>query len=168
MAMGSVTMVGVLSCYLALARNGLSIANYSLMEAAQRNTLERFSRDLRMSSGVTWNSSTSITLTVPDNYTATSNKVTYAYDSSTSGATAGCFYQLPGTSTSASPKTILMRSITSCEFERFNRLDGAATSDIETKRLSITLRARMGGGAADVNTDNVVSSSFILRNKLAN
>ena len=80
---GTIVLAGVLSSFLMLGRSGANVANYSMMETQSRRALEELSQDLRMANGVIWNSDQSITLTVPDNYTATSNQVTYAYDNAT-------------------------------------------------------------------------------------
>src|SRR3954469_18335908 len=80
-SIGTMVIAGVMSTFLMLGRSGANIANYSMMEAQSRRALEEFSQDLRMANAITWNSATSITLTIPNNYTPTSGVVTYSYDS---------------------------------------------------------------------------------------
>ena len=165
---GSFILAGVLSAFLMLGRSGMNVANYSMSEAEVRRAIEDFSQDVRMASGITWNSATSVTLTVPNNYTTTSNQVTYAYDSSTTSGTAQCFYRMPGATSSTANKTILVRSVSSFAFARYNRLDAAATTDNETKRIQLTLNVRRTGRTLVAANTTSVSASYLLRNKVAN
>jgi Tfp pilus assembly protein PilW len=167
--LGSIVLAGVMAAFLMLGRTGMNVANYSMSEAEVRRAIEDFSQDVRMASGITWTSATSITLTVPNNYTNNVNKVTYIYDSSTSGETAQCFYRTPASGTSAATaKLILARSISSLQFKRYNRLDGDALSDPETKRIQLTFSVqRTGRTLVNANT-TLVSASYLLRNKVAN
>src|SRR3954470_19477604 len=114
---GSFVMTGVLSVVLMMGRSGVAAANYADMEAQSRRAVDEFAQDVRMSSDLTWNTSSSITLTVPDNYTTTGNKVTYGYDNSTTGPTAGSFYRLPGTATSLASRFVLARNVTVLSFQ---------------------------------------------------
>jgi Tfp pilus assembly protein PilW len=165
---GSFILAGVLAAFLMLGRSGMNAAHYSMSEAEIRRAIEDFSQDIRMASNVTWNSAESITLTVPNNYASNGNQVTYAYDSSTSGATSKCFYRVPGTASSTAGKTIYVRSVSSCSFARFNRLDVAANSDAETKRIQVTLNVRRTGATLVAANTALVSASFTLRNQPAN
>ncbi|MBI2496680.1 MAG: prepilin-type N-terminal cleavage/methylation domain-containing protein [Opitutae bacterium] len=90
---GSVILTGVLSVVLMMGRSGLSASNYADMEAQSRRAVDEFAQDVRMASNLTWNSATSVTLTVPDNYPADGNRVTYALDGSATGPTANSFYR---------------------------------------------------------------------------
>ena len=161
-----IVVTGVLTTFLTLVRSELRAANYSMSEAEIRRALEEFNQDTRMASAITWNSATSITLTVPDNYTSTANQVTYAYDSSTSGNTAKCFYRMPGDASSTAARTIHVRSVSTFEFKRFNRLDDTAANDGETKRIQISLNVRRQQSMLAVANTVLVSSSTVLRNKL--
>ena len=167
--LGSMVLAGVMAAFLMLGRSGMNVANYSMSEAEVRRAIEDFSQDVRMASNVTWNSAQSITLTVPNNYANNTNQVTYTYDSSTSGETAQCFFRTPASGTSAaSAKLILARSISSFAFARYNRLDAAAGSNSETKRIQLTFNVRRTGRTlVDANT-TLVSASYLLRNKVAN
>jgi Tfp pilus assembly protein PilW len=166
--LSTVVLAGVLSAFLMLGRSGVNAANYSMSESEIRRAIEDFSQDIRMASNVTWNSAQSITLTVPNNYTSNSNLVTYAYDSAPSGATSLCFYRMPGDSSSTAAKTIYVRNVSSCTFARYNRLDAAATSDNETKRIQVTLNVRRTGFTLVAANTSLVSASYTLRNKPAN
>lgn len=162
-SLGSMVLAGVLSTFLMLGRSGTNVAGYSTMESQSRRALEELGQDLRMASDVVWNgtSSSSITLTVPDNYTSTGNQVTYAYDSVTKD-----FYRQPGDVSSSSSKTILIQNVSEIEFKRFDRLDNPTTSRSATKRIQLELQVRTQSKTVADATDNVLSASFILRNKL--
>lgn len=166
--LGTMVMAGVMSTFLMLGRSGANISNYSMMETQSRRALEEFSQDLRMASNVTWNSNTSITLTVPNNYTTTSFQVTYAYDSSTSGATAQSFYRMPGDASATNPKTVLIRNVVAMSYARFNRLNGTATSNQTTKRIQLSMTARTTTRTVANASNIILSASYILRNKYAN
>jgi prepilin-type N-terminal cleavage/methylation domain-containing protein len=164
-AISSIILAGVLTTFLMLGRSGSSAANYSISEAEVRRGIEEFSQDLRMASAITWNSATSLTLTVPNNYSGNGGQVTYAYDASTSGPTAQSFYRMPGDTTSGAAKTIFVRRISSFQFERYNRLHATATNDAETKRIQVTLNVRRTGSTLVAANTILVSASYILRNK---
>ena len=76
--LGSMVLAGVLSSFLMLTRSSQRLYYYNGMEAESRRTLEEFAQDVRMASDSTYNSATSVTLTVPDNYGTSGNRVTYA------------------------------------------------------------------------------------------
>ncbi|MBS0663534.1 MAG: prepilin-type N-terminal cleavage/methylation domain-containing protein [Verrucomicrobia bacterium] len=163
--LGTFVLAGVLSTFLMLGRSGANVANYSVMESQARRALEEFSQDLRMSSGITWNSASSITLTVPNNYTPTSGVVTYYYDS-----TAKTFNRRPKDSSTATGTTTFISNVTSFAYSRYDRINNAATLDTTTKRIQLNMTAstanvtRTVPGASNI----IVSASFILRNKYAN
>jgi Tfp pilus assembly protein PilW len=165
---GSFILVGVLSSFLMLGRSGMNARNYAESEAQIRRGLESFSEDIRMASNITWNSSTSITLTVPNNYSGNNNQVTYLYDAATTGATAQSFYRMPGDASSTAGKTVLVRNVSSLSFSRYNRLDAAAGNDAETKRIQLTMNVRQTGTTLVAANTTLVSASFTLRNKPVN
>jgi Tfp pilus assembly protein PilW len=165
----SFILAGVMSAFLMLGRSGMNAANYSMSESEVRRAIEAFSRDLRMASNVSWTSETSITLTLPNNYANNSNQVTYAYDSSTSGGTAQCFYRVPADGLGAATATrILVRNISSFAFARYNRLDAAAANNTETKRIQLSLNVRRTGQTLVAANTMLVSASYTLRNKPVN
>lgn len=163
---GAFVLAAILSTFLMLGRNGYNAANYSMMEAEARRALETFSEEARMASDLTWNSSTSVTLTV---YASTGTYlVTYAYDSSTSGATAQSFYRQTGAASGAGAKTVLVRNVTEFAYRRYkvvNGVDYAASNDIETKQIQITLRSVRTGITTVATTNAVLSARVVLRNK---
>lgn len=178
-SISSLVLAGVMSTFLMLGRSGANVANYSVMEAQSRRALEEFSQDLRMASAVTWNSATSITLTVPNNYPGTGGKVTYAYDSGTSktNPSAQSFYRLPGdhaadsaltTDTARAARTRLIKNVVNFTFSRFDRINNPATLDTTTKRIQLSMTARTTSNTAVGASNIILSASYILRNKYAN
>lgn len=164
----SFVMTGVLSVVLMMGRSGMSAANYADMEAQSRRAVDEFAQDVRMSSDLAWNSSTSVTLTVPDNYAAYGNKVTYAFDTTTTGPTAGSFYRLPGTLASTGPRIALARNVTALAFTRFTRTNTVAGDDFSAKRLQLTMNLRTTAQTTVDQNTLVVSASYVLRNKPSN
>ena len=165
---GSVILTGVLSVVLMMGRSGLSASNYADMEAQSRRAVDEFAQDVRMASDITWNSAASVTLTVPDNYAADGNKVTYALDSSATGPTASSFYRQPGVAGSTSPRLVLARHVTALNFARFSRTNAVAASELSTKRLQLTMNLRTSGQTTVDQNTLVVSASYVLRNKPSN
>jgi type IV pilus assembly protein PilW len=166
-ALGSVVLAGVMSTFLMLARSGVSAVNYTTMDTQSRRALEEFAQDVRMASDVTAFTSSYITLVVPDNYTSTANKVTYAWDNTAGSASYRCFYRVPGDSATGTPKTIYIRNVTSFSFARFDRLNATTTSNTSTKRVQISMTVTSTARTVVNTTDQLVSASFILRNKAA-
>jgi len=165
---GSFVMTGVLSVVLMMGRSGMSASNYADMEAQSRRAVDEFAQDVRMSSGLTWNSSTSVTLTVPDNYVANGNKVTYALDAATTGPTAGSFFRLPGITTSTNPRIVLARNVTALTFMRYTRTNTVAPDDFSAKRLQLTMNLRTTAQTTVDQNTLVISASYVLRNKASN
>lgn len=162
----TVVLAGVLTAFLMLGRSGYNAANYSVMEAEARRALETFSAEARMANDITWNSGSSITLRVVSS--GSSQLVTYAYDSSTSGATARCFYRVVGPATSTATRRILVRNVSEFAFRRYkvvNGVDYTANNDLETKQIQITLRAIRTGVTTVAATNAVLSARVVLRNK---
>jgi hypothetical protein len=146
------------------------------METQSRRALEEFGQDVRMASDATWNSSTSVTLEVPDNYTSTSNLVTYAYQ--VVGGV-GQFYRMPGAASATNAKTVLIRNVANdLAFSRFDRVGNSITSsvpgnasvalqyNIQTKRIQLYMTVRSTSRTVVAATNTILSASFILRNKL--
>lgn len=164
----SFVMTGVLSVVLMMGRSGMAASNYADMEAQSRRAVDEFAQDVRMSSDLVWNSSLSVTLTVPDNYTTSGNKVTYGFDNSPTGPTAGSFYRLPGTASSTSTRAVLARNVTSLNFSRYTRTNTPATDDFSAKRLQLTMNLRTTAQTTVDQNTLVVSASYVLRNKPSN
>jgi Tfp pilus assembly protein PilW len=164
----SFVMTGVLSVVLMMGRSGIAAANYADMEAQSRRAVDEFAQDVRMSSDLTWNDSSSVTLTVPDNYTSSGNKVTYGYDSSTTGLTARSFYRIPGTASSTASRYVLARNVTVLTFQRYTRTNALAADDFSAKRLQLTMNLRTTAQTTVDQNTLVISASYVLRNKPSN
>lgn len=174
---GSMILVGVMSSFLMIGRSSQRLYYYNIMEAESRRTLEEFAQDVRMGSDSFYNSSTSVTLTVPDNYTtaSTPNKVTYAFGTATdaTGTTyTNCFYRKPGIATSTDTPTIFIKNVTSCSFTLYTVLGGdpidpvaSATHDADTRRIELKLTVSNTRSTLVAATDNIVSATYLLRNK---
>ncbi len=167
-ALGSVVLAGVMSTFLMLARSGVSAVNYTTMDTQSRRALEEFAQDVRMANNVAWTSSSSITLTVPENYVTsdptTTNRVTYAWDNDSASGSYRCFYRIPGGSTA---KTIYIRNVTDFSFTGFDRLNSPTSSNTSTKRIQISMTVTSTARTVVNTRDQLVSASFILRNKPA-
>jgi Tfp pilus assembly protein PilW len=163
LTLSMIVLAGVMSSFLMVGRTSMNVSNYSVAEAEIRRAVEEFSQDVRMARDVKWNSATSITLTVPHQYLANANRVTYAFDEATK-----TFYRQPGGPASTAPRTIFVRELVNVEFSRFNRLNLAAATDPETKRVQVTMTVRRTRSTVVAATTALVSASFTLRNKPTN
>lgn len=166
--LGAFVMAGVLSTFLMLGRSGANLVNYTTMDAQTRRALEDFAQDVRMASNVTWNSETSITLTVPNNYTSDSNQVTYAWDNTSGTSTYQTYYRKPGNAASSSARTTYITNVTSFTYLRFDRLNATASTDISTKRVQLRMTIARSSTTVVTATDTTLSASFVLRNKTTN
>lgn len=167
-SIGSIIMAGVMSTFLMLGRSGANIVAYTTMDAQTRRGLEEFAQDVRMASDVTWNSDTSMTFTVPDNYTANGNQVTYAWDGTANSATYRSFYRKPGDDAATTSKTTFITNVTSFVFYRYDRLNATTSSNAATKRVQINMKITSGNPSIPKATDATLSASFVLRNKSSN
>ena len=177
---GSFVLLGVLSTFLMLGRSGTNIVSYTTMDAQTRRALEDFSQDVRMASNLTWNSDSSITLTVPDNYGSNSNQVTYAWDTTAGSATYQRFYRSPATSTAAAgTKTSYISNVTRFVYLFYDRRDAridtqasppptAAAIQAAAKRVQINRTITTANRTEVTATDTTLSASFVLRNKISN
>lgn len=165
-AISMAVLAGILSTFLMIGRSGYNAANYSVMESEARRALESFSEEARMANNITWNSATSVTLRV---VTSTGTQlVTYAYDSSTTGDTAKCFYRVLGNASSTATRLVLVRNVSEFAFRRYkviNGVDYTANNDLETKQIQITLRSIRTGATTVDATNAVLSARVVLRNK---
>lgn len=166
-SVGTLVLAGVLSSFLMITRSSQRLYFYNGMEAESRRTLEEFAQDVRMASDSVYNSASSVTLTVPDNYTANGNQVTYAFGSVTLNSVtyANCFYRRPGNASSTATPTILIRNVTDCAFNRYDVLGNATSLDSATKRIELALHVSSTRSTLVAATDNIVSATYLLRNK---
>lgn len=166
-SLSAILLAGISATFLMMGRSGYNAANYSMMEAESRRALETFSEEARMSSDITWNSSSSITLKVVQD--SGTYYVTYTYDSATSGATARSFYRKLGNAASTETPLVLVRNVTDFSFRRYkvvNGVDYTAANDLETKQIQITLRSTRTGVTTVAATNAVLSARVVLRNKV--
>lgn len=165
MTIGTIVAGMAVSSFLLLGRSGASAAQYSQIAADARKSLEVVAQDIRMAEGLEWNSSTSVTLTVENNYSSSSGLITYAYDSDSTSPTYQCFYSKLGNATASTDKTVLIRSVSDFTFMRYNRNGVAAANDPETRRLGVNMTVRKTRSTLVPSTGDIVSASFYLRNK---
>jgi len=100
-----------------------------------------------------------------------SRLVTYAYDSSSTGETAGCFYRVVGPANSAQPRRVLVRNVSSnFSFNRYKLdinsvTDNVAANDLETKLIQINLTASRTAHTVGTTSQTSRSARYLLRNK---
>jgi Tfp pilus assembly protein PilW len=160
-------LAGVLSAFVMIGRSGFAASSYSELEAQTRSALDLFGQDVRKATDVKWNSERSVTLFVAL-ATRASTPVTYAYDPAS-----GCFLRWLGDAESDLPRRVLIRNVApDFAFHRFKLetasepdTDAAATTDLETKQLEVTLRATRTGATTVATNQAARSARYILRNK---
>lgn len=160
-------IAAVMGTTLYLVRNGIRLSQHAETDAEIRRSIEALANDVRRASALTWNSNTSITLTLPD-ASGGSTALSYAWDSAT-----GTFYAVAGTNPEApTGRIVLLRhSPTRADGSpgvRFSRLDkeGApATTDAGTKRIQISITTWRRSSSALLPVGSTGSATFILRNK---
>jgi hypothetical protein len=168
--LATLVLAGVMSAFLFIGRTSFSTGNYSEMEAQTRRALDRFAGDVRMATGIRWNSSQSLTLTLPT-ATNANTQVTYAYDPLSVGATARTFYRVIGDATSTLPREALVRGVaTDFTFQRFKLeqngvIANAAANDLETKLVQVSLRPVRPGVTTVASSQRTLSARYLLRNK---
>lgn len=161
-------MSAVLSAFLFIGRTGYRASSYSTMETELRRGLEIFAGDVRAASKVRWNSTQSITLTVPG---VTPLLYTYAYDNEPGSPTFRCFYRKPGDTSSTQSRQVLIHSVASdFSFQRYKLeqdgvADNTAHNDLETKQLQVVLHTVGNMPGVPAATQKIASARYILRNK---
>lgn len=165
-SLASIILAAILSSFLFLTRSGLIMRNYVDMETQARNAMETFALDVRMSSGVSWNTDQSVTLTIErDGSTA---QATYAYYATASGSIpARSFVRLSGTEVN-----VLITDIKSFSYHAYS-IDTAAVSltsigpatNRATKQIQISLETERAQSSLASATNKVISARFVLRNK---
>ncbi len=165
--LSAIVLAALIATSLQLARSGVRINQYSEMQGQIRRALDRFGVDARMATAVKWNSSTDLTLTVP-NLGGTTSLVTYAW----TGATQS-FYLVPGAdSTTNSGRVYLVQGVAAqangspgLTFSRFDRDGHVAADDPATKRILVSLAVSRQSRSLATSSENTVVASFTLRNK---
>lgn len=151
-----IVLTGVLTTFVFFSKTGVRMANYTDMETGARETLSRFSQDVREADTCTWLSATSLRLTV------SGATVTYAYNSG-----AKTFTRTAGSSTE-----VLITNITSFQFTAYNiamttlnvsaDLTAAGTA---TKMVQVDMDLARSATASGSSTSQVLSARYVLRNK---
>lgn len=154
----AIVLTGIMTTFLFLGRSGARFQNYNDMEAQSRRTLELFAQDVRQASSITWNSDTSLTLTV--------NGLTVSYASSGGNFTR----QING---GAVGNLITGITANTFSFRAFN-LDGdelplstaaeRTAANNTTKQVQISMQTERSQQTLAVATNTVLSARFILRN----
>lgn len=168
-SLATVVLAGVMSAFLFIGRTGFNASGYSEMSAQTRRALDVFASDARMASGIQWNSSQSITFSVPA--AGGTTLVTYAYDRTGTGPTAGCFYRLPGGPDSTATRRVLVRQVSATfafrryKLEQNGVTDRTAANDLETKLIQVDLQASRRTGTVVASTQTALSARYLLRNK---
>jgi len=164
--LSSIVMSGVMSSFVLLGKNSFNAASYSIMESESRRALEKFTQDARMADNVTWNSDSSVTLSLAS--PTGSYLVTYACDAAPTGTTARTFSRKLGAASSTAVPLVLVRNVSDFAFRRYkivNGTDFTAVNNLETKQLQITLRTVRTGATTVDTTNSVLSARVVLRNK---
>lgn len=180
-ALGAVILAAVLSSFIAITRNSTLLYNYTGMEEEARRGLETFAEDVRMASGITWTSTTDVSVTVPHSTDSYTNTIRYWWDNTSGSSTYHCFKRTKttrnssGTVTSTTTLTII-RNVQSFQFNRWESGANsgiAAHGDSDTDQLQIhmtlSVQANQFGKvstAVVAATNLVVSARYILRNKI--
>ncbi len=154
-------LAGILSTFLFMGRTGANLWNYSDMETQARRALELFAQDVRQASAITWNSSSSVTLTV------NAGTIVYAHNSGT-----GAFTRTSGATTQTlitgiAPGTFAFKAYnlsgTEMPLASAAQLTAAGSS---TKQLQISLEASRTTRTVTRASNLVLSARYILRNKV--
>jgi Tfp pilus assembly protein PilW len=180
--LSSFVMIGVLSTFLMMGRMGANIQNYTEIEAKARESLELFSREVRLAYAVESDfSGTKVTLRIPDT-TATRNGtgagsyiVTYEFDTANSrmtravnGGTASPLVTgiqlIPGSS-------VFFKYYRFLNPENFDLGKGylynsaIARTFSEIRQIEINFLLQRKDMTVASATNKVLSARFILRNK---
>jgi Tfp pilus assembly protein PilW len=163
----SFVLAAVLSTFLFMGRSGANVQNYNDMEQQSRNALEFFAEDTRQASGVVWNSTASLSLTVG------TNTINWVYDS-----TARTLTRSVVTGGTTTWSRTLVTGITAGTFaftaykisDSTNPISIATASDRTTangltKQIQLSLECSRTNTTVVAATNSVLSARFILRNK---
>ena len=185
-------LLGVLTTFLLMGRTSANIISYTDIEAKARQALEMFSRECHNAYNVTSNSTSSVTLWIPDT-TSTDPKgtsgtgnysVTYTFDTTNNKLTrTGPPIDNPsGTSAATDLVTGVYQAPGSSSYLNYYRYvkptsypvgqgytDGfttnTATSVTEIKQIEVSFLLKRTNVTVTSATNKVLSARFILRNK---
>ncbi|MBI2514150.1 MAG: prepilin-type N-terminal cleavage/methylation domain-containing protein [Opitutae bacterium] len=149
-----ILMTAVMSSFVFMLRGQTSLTNYASMNSDSRALLELLSRDAKSATAVTNFTTTSLTLSVPQNTSGTTQDVTYEYDA----AAKSLVRETGGTSTT------LVSSVDSFSFRYFNSNNATTTSLAELKQVQLSLRI-VRSIAFAYSSQYVISAQYTLRAK---
>lgn len=166
-ALSGFILAGVLTSNLQVMRSGVRITQYAEMGTQIHRGLELFGNDVKCATDIVWNNDSDITLTVP-NSAGTTSLVTYAWSSTTKN-----FFRVPGASSAVTTgRLYLIQGIPAqaggaagLTFARFDHDGNAATTNLATKRIQITLTLSRQAQGMAATSENSVSATFVMRNK---
>jgi Tfp pilus assembly protein PilW len=153
-ALSSMILAAVMSSFIFLSRGTIATSDYADMDREARAALERFAREVRMSSGVTNFTTNTVTLSVQSDTPYTVNYTHVPADRA--------FYRAYGTAA----EEVLIKGVESFAFQRFTLLQTPASNHLETKLLQLDLSATRTGPARAFASNNVISARYIMRNKI--
>lgn len=162
--LSAIILAGVLSTFLLLTRIGHNASAYAEMNSRLRVAIDRFNHDARLASDLRWTSPQSLTLLLP---ASADREVTYRYEPPTRLAPSGRFVRQPADR----PAEILLSDVADdFAFRRYAlpAADGsetAATNDLETRLLEVSLRAVRPGSTHPTASQLALSARCLLRNK---
>jgi prepilin-type N-terminal cleavage/methylation domain-containing protein len=186
-AISSFLLAGVLSTFLFMGRTSANIVNYTTLEETARKALERFSSEVHLAYAVgTAYSSTSVTLSIPDNTpnripaNATANgaySVRYTFDAANKLLTRSVNGGTP------EPFITGIEQVPAVPFFNYYKYVNAGTIPIpgqgyddaastnyasnvrEIRQIEVTFSIRRQNITVASATNKVLSARFILRNK---
>ena len=147
--------LALLTSYVFIARGDRSLTNYGEMNSQARKLLEQLGSDLRAATDVTNFTTSSLSLTVPTNVSATTTEdVVWDYDSVTSTVTRQ----------SSSGTANFARDVQIFAFYYTNSNNVQTTSIVEVKQVQLSMRM-LRLVASSVTSEYVISAQFTMRAK---
>ena len=147
--------LALLTSYIFIARGDRSLQNYGEMNAQARRLLEQLGQDLRSATDVTNFTTSSLTLTVPTNVTATTTQDVLWEFNSADGVV---------TREDTSGTVTLARDVSTFSFYYANGNNVETTSLVEVKQVQLSLRM-LRLVASAVTSEYVISAQFTMRAK---
>jgi prepilin-type N-terminal cleavage/methylation domain-containing protein len=187
----SIILAGVISTFLLMGRTGMSLMNYTEIEAQARKALEMFSREVHNANNVTAKSPTSVTITIPDksidpdgtlaNGTALAGAYTVTYTFANNKLTrTGPPIEDPTAASVAVDLVTGVQPISGTDYLNYYKyvrstviglgyVNGFTTNvaDIiaEVRQIEVSFALQRNNVTVAGSTNKVLSARFILRNK---
>ena len=158
----TIALASIIPTFIMFSKGMAGLGNYSSMSMSSRNTLERFSRDVRVAETLNVASVTEIEVELPS--AAGGLVINYTYD-----ADAGTFtrreYEDDGVTLSAT--TVLFSDVSEFNLFFYNRrnenITGFPTVLTETKTVQLNAKL-VQTVMAQSNSDYIISARFLMRN----